>query len=179
MHTLRFSLICWVLAVVIGAGCKTAQPDLSNVTIPNQDFCYSFNEPPFISPRIIRDLSCWISDQGDQVVAINLDSQNSNRYSGEPQVSRVEEENTCVYWKEVTVKDGTTNESEFSYQYVCKTSSGIYVLLTSDWGGGSGVFMNLLLVEFEYDNSTLAIGNRALFDLARIGCLSRRWGRFL
>ena len=150
MNALRFSLICAVLAVVIGAGCKTSQP--AHITIPNKDFAYSFNKAPYISPRIIKDLSTWISDNGDQVVVINVsDSQNSNRYFGEPQVRPIKGKNPCVCWKEATVQDSTTNESEFSYQYVGQTSSGLYVLVTADWGGGSGMFVSLLLLRCEYD----------------------------
>jgi hypothetical protein len=39
----------------------------------------------------------------------------------------------------------------FGYQYVGKTDTGIHILLTSDWGGGSGVFRRLMFVVFEID----------------------------
>jgi hypothetical protein len=170
---LRLSLICGVLAVVICAGCKTAQP--AYTTIPNQDFAYSFNQPPFISPRIIQDLSTWISDQGDQVVAVNvLEAQNCNRYSGEPEVRTGQ--NPCVVWKEVTVLDSITNESEFSYQYVGRTDSGIYVLLTGNWGGGSGVFMNLLLVKFEYDQGISCDWERGIVESGKKRLLIKKVG---
>jgi hypothetical protein len=123
---------------------------LTGCITPHQDYA-SFTHAPFISPRIIQDLSCWISDQGDQVVAIDLDAQNSNRYAGEPQVKHIQGQNPCVCWQEVTVQEGQTNETQFGYQYVGRTASGIEVLVTSDWGGGSGVFRNLLLLKFEYD----------------------------
>jgi hypothetical protein len=51
------------------------------------------------------------------------------------------------------VLNSETNITEFGYQYVGETSSGVFVLLTSDWEGGSGNFKNLLLVRFEYDKS--------------------------
>lgn len=171
----RFSLVCGVLAVVIGAGCTTPQP-AHPITIPHQDFGYSFKQAPFISPRIIQDLSCWISDRGDQVVAINLDSQNSNRYSGQPKIQNFPGQNPIVYHEEVTVQDGNTNETQFSYQYVGRTDSGIYVLLTSDWEGGSGVFKSLLLVKFEYDSSIVCDWDKGVVQSGKNRLLIKKLG---
>jgi hypothetical protein len=149
-HALRLSLMFGVLVVAL-TGCNTPQPAHTNV--PNKEFRYSFSKAPFISPRIIQDLSTCISDQGDQVVAINVEAQTSNRYSGEPTIRNVPGQNTVVCYEEIAIEAGETNTTSFSYQCVGKTDSGIYVLLTSDSGGGSAVFMNLLLVKFEQDQA--------------------------
>lgn len=136
-----------MLALVIAAitGCKTGS---FYPATPNTDYPYSFRWVPFINPRIIQDLSCWISDKGDQVVAINLtDSQDSNRYDADTQVREIEGQNPYVFVS-TTNNDET---SEFGYQYIGRTTSGINVLLTSDSEDGSGVFKKLLLVTFEHD----------------------------
>ena len=84
-------------------------------------------------------------------MAINvLESQDSNRYFGDAQVRDIEG-HPFVFNETTTVEDGETNHTEFGYRFVGMTKSGVYVLATSDWEGGSGVFRNLLLLTFEYD----------------------------
>lgn len=150
-----FAWLSAVLCVLVVAGCYHVEPR-NQVVVPNKDFQFSFSRAPFISPRIIQDLSAWISDHGDQVVAINvLESQDSNRYFGDAQVRKIDGQHPFVFNETTTVEDGETNHTEFGYRFVGITKSGVYVLETSDWGGGSGVFRNLLLVTFEYDNGTV------------------------
>lgn len=163
-----------MLAQVL-TGCTTSQQ--AHTTVPNQDCTYSFSKAPFISPRIIQDLSTWISDQGDQVVAINLsDSQHSNRYSGDPQVKHIEGQNPIVCHEESTIQSGETNTTKFNYQYVGRTDSGIDVLRTSDWGGGSGVFMNLLLVRLEQDQSISCDWDKGLVQAGKNRLLLKKLG---
>jgi hypothetical protein len=179
----RFSIVFILFSLLIVAGCKTASTQ-NYATVPNPDFQYSFNKAPFISPRIVQDLSTWISDKGDQVVAINvLDSQNSNRYFGDAEVRRIESQNPYIFMTTTNVLNSETNNTEFGYQYVGETSSGVYVLLTSDWEGGSGNFKNLLLVTFEYDKSIntdwdkkiVRWGNRLLIKKLGEIALGDRW----
>jgi len=122
------------------------------VNVPRNDFQFSFAHEPYINPKIIQDFSTWISDTGDQVVAINvLESQDSNRYFGNVQVRKTDGQNPFVFLETTAVENGETNRQEFGYEYVGMTKSGIHVLYTSDSDGGSGVFKNLLLLAFEYD----------------------------
>ena len=126
----------------------TARADESNFDVPAVDAPYSFVRAPFVHPRIVKDLSTWLSDAGDQVVAVNLvDSQRSNRYFGA--VGVVEAEGKCpyVYWD-----DPEEASVRFGYRYVGMTDSGVHVLFTSDIGGGSGRFVNLMLFTIEFDN---------------------------
>lgn len=152
MKTLvSFSCLSVVLCVLASAGCCHIPPR-NHVTVPSKDFPYSFDKAPFISPRIIQDLSAWVSDHGDQVVAINvLESQDSNRYFGDAQVRRIEGQHPFVFNETTTVVDGETNRTEFGYRLVGMTQAGVYVLATTDWGGGSGIFKNILLISFEED----------------------------
>jgi hypothetical protein len=150
---IQVSLLFGLLLIV--AGCKTT-PLRFHVTVPNQDFAYSFSQAPLINPKIVQDLSAYESDHGDQVVSINvLESQDSNRYFGDAQVRNFDGQNPqypFVFSNVTNVENGETNIDEFGYRFVGQTSSGVYVLETSDLGGGgSGVFENLLLVTFEYD----------------------------
>jgi uncharacterized protein len=108
----------------------------------------SFTAAPFISPRIINDLSVWQSDQGDQVVAINLtDSQGSNRYFGDVDTKR-DGASTYVSFRTPGDTPGE-QDAEFGYTHVGRTASGIDVLRTRESGGGTGIFEQLLLVKLE------------------------------
>jgi len=147
-----------VLVILVLLGCEKA-PVQKNATTPGQEFPYSFNKSPFISPQIIQDFNTWLSDSGDAVVSINvLEAQASNRYSGAALVRNTLGEEPYVYSEQAS--DGSI--SEFGYRYVGRTSSGVYVLLTSDGGGGSGVFHSLMLLTFEYDQSLICDWDRGV-----------------
>lgn len=108
---------------------------------------YSFFRDELIHPKIIEDLQGSLADTGEQVVAVNLlDSQDSNRYYGEIKIRSIENSNyPYVYWE-----DG---KESFGYLYIGTSSSGIHVLETSEWGGGSGIFRNLMFLVLETDES--------------------------
>ena len=158
------------LVIATITGCKTGS---FYPAVPNTNYPYSFRWVPFINPRIIQDLSCWVSDSGDQVVAINLtDSQNSNRYYSETQVREIEGQNPYVFIS--TTNEGET--TEFGYQYIGRTTSGIDVLLTSDSEGGSGVFKKLLLITFEHDQGISYDWDKKVADTKRERLLIRKAG---
>ncbi len=96
-----------------------------------------------ISPQIVKDLVTWISDGGDQVVSIDLiGSQGSNRYFDEGVLVK-------KFGKFFTVEGNTTlapKEGFFTYSVEGMTDNGVFILSTSENGGGSGVFETLLLV---------------------------------
>ena len=120
---------------------------------------YSFVQAPFVHPRIVGDLSTWLSDVGDQVVAINLlDAQRSNRYSGSISVDEFDERCPYVYWE----ADG--ERSEFGCQYVGMTESRVHVLYTSSSGGGSGVFKSLMILAITSDAGIDWNGHAVLRD---------------
>jgi hypothetical protein len=181
-----FKSFSWLLLlnVVAVTGCSHS-PCQNQATVPNKDFSYSFSHAPFVSPRIIQDLSPWVSDCGDQVVAINLlESQDSNRYFGDALVRNIDGQNPFVYTQPVTIDNGETNHTEFGYQFVGVTSSGVLILVTSDWEGGTGVFRNLLLVTLEYDKSIRCDWDKGVvhssgkrFLIKRVGeiALGDRW----
>jgi hypothetical protein len=132
-------------------GCAPREP------LPREwqaDLPYSFTNAPYISPMILADLTAWLSDTDDQVVAIDLlGAQDSNRYFGDIHVRETDSPNPFVYVE----KDG----GEFGYCYVGVTESGVHIVQTSDWGGGSGVFKSLLLLTIEPDTGlTLDVGKR-------------------
>ena len=92
-----------------------------------------------VHPKIIEEMITWISDSGDQTVAINLeDSQGSNKYNFYEGLSAsIENKNL---WVKIEHDDGF-----FSYDFHGVSDNGIMVLGTAENGGGSGVFQQLML----------------------------------
>ena len=92
-----------------------------------------------VHPKIIEDMITWISDSGDQTVAINLeDSQGSNKYNFYEGLSAsIVNKNL---WVKIEHEDGF-----FSYDFHGVSDNGIMVLGTAENGGGSGVFKKLML----------------------------------
>ena len=114
---------------------------------------YFFTKEPFIHPKIIEDISTWVSDDGEQVVAINLlESMDTNRYFGDIKINGG---NAPFVFYENTDQCEETNcpmgAPSFGYRLIGITSSDAYILFTESRGGGSGHFRNLLLVSLEKD----------------------------
>lgn len=157
--------------------CCAVNGQESQVQVVN--YAYSFVRAPFIHPKIIQDLSTWLSDRGDQVVAINLrDAQGSNRYFGDVGVNAVDGQCPFVYTDE--------KSQRFGYRYIGMTKSGVHVLYTSSSGGGSGVFTHLLLlaIAFDYgidccdwDAQTAIRADRKRLSIKKLGeiVLGDRW----
>ena len=171
---IRCFLICWCLVLAL-TGCQTPQP--AYATIPTRDFACSFSKAPVINPRIIQALSTWISDTGDQVVAINvLEAQNCNRYAGEFKAAEIKGHNPWVYIQSTSIESGETNLTTFGYRCIGQTDSGIYVLETSDSEGGSGSFRSLLLVKFEYDHSISCDWDKSVVQAGKNRLLIKKVG---
>ena len=122
---------------------------------------YSFSKAPFVHPKIIEDLLGYISDTGDQVVAVNLlDSQDSNRYFGEilvePQADPMAPSWPWVYTVEGERGDNHEGDLKgkvfYAYRYLGATRDGLDILHTRNSGGGSGIFNRVLFVRTEADH---------------------------
>ena len=124
---------------------------------------YSFKKHPYVHPKIIGDLIGRISDQGDQVVSINLlDSQNSNRYFGEislaPQTDSPGQSWPWVYSAERKLIFSEAPSDYWgipfdAYRYLGSTQNGLDVLHAKWSGGGAGVFDRLVFVRIEPDHA--------------------------
>lgn len=130
--------------------CGAAAPGLSGFfrRVADQDHAVpGFQGAPFIHPQIIRDFATWLSDTGDQVVAINLtDSQDSNRYFGDFKVEHDDKSSAPII--SMTVED-----QRFSYQFIGVMENGISVLKTVQSStDGSGVFPTLMFLSFQQDH---------------------------
>jgi len=128
---------------------------------------YSFINSEFINPKILGDLSGWISDTGDQIVSINISESNkSNRYYGDISVDESDG---------YPLVNSSHEEGWVSYQYIGSSFSGVHIIQTWSSGGGSGVFTNILLVTLSSDSSLESNGvsytKKSRFVIKLVGSL--------
>ncbi|TVR39782.1 MAG: hypothetical protein EA402_14330 [Planctomycetota bacterium] len=121
------------------AACSQSSSDVVSKPAPNPDpqAPAFFDREPFIHPTIIEAFAVWMSDSGDQVVAINLDdAQGSNRFFGDVVLQAGDND-----YPRVMIDRG--DDGFFAYSLVGQTDSGAFIVATAESGGGSGVFRSL------------------------------------
>lgn len=168
-----------LVAALVGAASASAQPAAPVRMIETE---YSFTRAPFVNPRILYEMSAWLSDGGDLVVAINLeDANDSNRFSTwSDEVEVRESAGRCpfVRWRQKPGAEGHSRDS-FGYRYLGMTDSGVSVLLTASSGGGSGTFMDLLFLAAERGQGIAHDEERndgAVVRADRERVVLRKWG---
>jgi hypothetical protein len=104
---------------------------------------FSFTRPEYIHPRIVEELQGYMSDRYHTVISVDLTAANhSNRFFGA---------------FETEIRNGemwighSSNNSFFRYNHIAVSASGIHIVQTADWGGGSGVFCRLLFLVLQKD----------------------------
>lgn len=127
---------------------------------------YSFVRPEYVNPLILADLSGWMSDSGDQVVAIDLLGANkSNRYYADEIIERPGSSFPLI--------SARRGKLSFSYRYLGCSISGMHLVTTFDSGGGSGVFCNIMLVtlssEPSIDAGRKGVSKRKRLVIKKIG----------
>ncbi len=104
----------------------------------NENFFYG-GKP--IHPKIIEEFSTWLSDSGDQIVAINLEnSQGSNKYCCMGDFST-----TLSAEKILTATIKKPDDEWFSYKFHGATDNGLLLVETIYGTSGSGVFSELVI----------------------------------
>ncbi len=132
-----------------------------------KSFPYSFVEPPFIDPHVVEALTPpWPSCGYNHQTAIELWNGNRGEFSHFENPGFV-------------LEDESNRPPSFDYYYFGKTEQNVFVLLTEDCGGGTGIFKGLLFVTLEVEPYFLAdegIERERIF-LKRVGeyCLGDRW----
>lgn len=114
---------------------------------------YSFTSETFINPAILNDLNGLISDQGDEIVSINIIKSNtSNRYHGDVNTSCDDEQNLIITYK--------SENLIVSYRYLGCSPRGIHMLKLDTNYGGTGVFSDILLLTISQDSFINVSGNQ-------------------
>ena len=106
---------------------------------------HSFRSSELVNPLIVREFIGWLSDSGQEIVAVDIEGANrSNRFSGGFGTS-VRNGNQWVEWRNSETRE------YFGYRYIATSPSGVEMLLCHDSGGGSSIFCSIVLLCFEND----------------------------
>ena len=118
------------------------------------DSLYSFTGPNFIPPPLVRELTGWISDSGQEIVAVDIDHAiGSNRFDFlEGFKTRIHDDEQWVDWSQWC--DSGQSKEFFNYRHIATSPSGIEMLLCCECTGGTSYFYSVVLLCFE-DDSTL------------------------
>lgn len=125
--------------------CAHVVDGLANDMFTDANTNFTYNGKP-IHPFLVKEFSNWLSDARPPMVT-TVDVQaasDSNRYGN----SDVEQRDD--WWFASTEEmDGNVRIYEsFGYHWIGKLDNGTHVLETGLSGGGSGFFMDLMLVKF-------------------------------
>jgi len=117
-----------------------------------------FRSPPYINPKIVEDLSSWVSEaiDSDQIVAIDVaGAQHSNRYALRNPVE-VRTLASALHPR-VCVSDPPDSQGisqSFCYEFIGETASRYAVLKTyASASDGMDTFTNVLIVTFSCDKN--------------------------
>ena len=109
----------------------------------NNSFTYR-GEP--IHPALVKEFSNWMSDNRPPIITtVDVSAAfNTNQYH----LSEIKKRNDWYFYEEIETDGDIRFYESFGYRWLGKMDNGIHVLETASSGGGSGVFMDLMLVKF-------------------------------
>lgn len=115
-----------------------------------------------IHPRLVEQFSGWPSDDAPPVV-VAVDVSAAARARNEYNTDDVHVDDAKGVWY------ARSEREQFGYKHVGSMSNGTCVLVTWEWGGGAGVFADLLLVKFQKHRKNAhllmyVVGRHALGD---------------
>lgn len=136
-------LLVLLLAALTGAASVHGQPPPPS-PVRTIAAGYSFTREPFVDPRILDEMTTWMSDRGDLVVEVGLAGSDPG-----DEIEVREVAGNCPFVQHVE-RDGSGDYSgSFGYRYVGMTRSGVHVLRIAWGGGGSATWTSLLFLAVE------------------------------
>jgi hypothetical protein len=160
------SLFVFLALSVAGQGDTNPGPALIRKQLADLHRSFTY-KGKLIHPRAIKDLVSWVADPLPGPVVVDVAGTfETNRYFGEYKT----QENGLVSID--LAQQMIEEKGSFSYRHLGRLANGYHVLHVYDWGGGSGIFECILLVEARIDYEYFDGGRR------RNQLLLRRRGQF-
>ncbi len=139
---------------------------------------YSFNDKPYVHPKMVWELMPWMSDADQQMLSLSVSGwEGSNRYFEEIEKKTFNDGHEFAYY---TCRLG--EHLRFGYVYHGSSDSGIHVLETIESTSGSATFVSLFLCrltkesKYEIEDGKLGTGEeREVLHLIKTIPLGDRW----
>jgi hypothetical protein len=162
---------------LLGGSCMHF-PNQSALPAKKGSLSYSFNEKPYVHPKMVWELMPWISDTDKQMLSLSVSGwEGSNRYYEAIVKKKFNDGHEFVYY---TCRMG--EHLRFGYVYHGKSDSGIHVLETIENTSGSATFVSLFLCrltiesKYEIEDGKLGIEEaREVLHLIKTIPLGDRW----
>ena len=162
---------------LLGGSCMHLEKN-SAVIAKTGSLSYSFNDKPYVHPKMVWELMPWLSDTDQQMLSLSVSGwEGSNRYY-EAIVKKIFNDGhefvyyTCWMGKHL----------RFGYVYHGKSDTGIHVLETIENTSGSATFVSLFLcrlrIESKYEIEDGKLGTeegREVLHLITTIPLGDRW----
>lgn len=114
---------------------------------------YSFTRDEYVNPRIVQELTGWISDSAASVTQIDLvEANRSNRFYASPVIRRIR-------GRDWVFANSDSDGPFFAYRYIGSSPSGIHMLECMENTGGRSIFYTLILLTLTSDKSIDPRGN--------------------
>ena len=136
---MKKSLLFLICIALIGTSLLASeQTDEANAS-------FTYKGKP-IHPFLLHEFSNWLSDdRPPMITTVDVAAAfDTNKY----QQSTIQLRDGCVFVERREEDKGVPIYESFDYQRLGKMANGIHVLETTENGGGSGFFMNLIFVRF-------------------------------
>jgi hypothetical protein len=136
-------LIVLIISTFVFAAADSQIPNKINQALNEANKTFTYNGKA-INPRAVQELLSWLADSGPGPIAIDVaGTDDTNRYYGDYE----KREDGSVFIK----LDSDSGGGYFTYEHLGTLKDNVHVVETSENGGGSGVFMNVLLIRFRID----------------------------
>lgn len=141
---LEYGFVIWALMAIIASILVFVQWQKPEAATLEPLGKTSLTNEPFVHPRLVEELVTPVSDGGDQIVSLDIDSsEGSDRFC-------CDEADGTSYLR-VTEGAYDNQYHGFFYRTVGRTDSGVYVIHTGSHDGGSGSWHDLIFVVIEND----------------------------
>ena len=173
----RFGIFILIFGQIILPGCSFVKVKDSHSKTTERRSA-SFDREPWIHPKMIWELKPWMSDTGEQILALNVsDSVGSNRYFEDIEKRSLEGGKELLFYR---ARNG--EHLQFGYIYHGMSDSGIHVLEVVESTHGSGTFISLFICQLNWEpsfgiknGSLQEIGERQVLKLIKEITLGDRW----
>ncbi len=162
---------------LLGVSCMHL-PNQSALPAKKGFLSYSFNDKPYVHPKMVWELMPWLSDTDQQMLSLSVSAwKGSNRYYEEIEKKTFNDGHEFIYY---SCRKG--EHLRFGYVYHGKSDSGIHVLETIENTSGSATFVSLFLcrltMESKYEIEDGKLGTeegREVLHLIKTIPLGDRW----